>query len=99
MSAGGAKQDVENTPYYGTQNVPNPTAAEGQVMVMMTAMMTMMMTRMTAKDDDTRGDSGMLGAAESAAGNQSLISVSMWKCTRSVPDDHCGDDDDDIGSE
>ena len=56
-------------------------------------MMVMMMTRMTAKDDDTRGDSGMLGAAESAAGNQSLISVSMWKCTRSVPDDHCGDDD------
>ena len=59
----------------------------------------MMMTMMTAKDDDTRGDSGMLGAAESAAGNQSLISVSMWKCTRSVPDDRCGDDDDDVGSE
>ena len=61
----------------------------------------MMMTMMTAKDDDTRGDSGMLGAAESAAGNQSLISVSMWKCTPSVPDDHCGgdDDDDDSGSE
>ena len=65
-------------------------------MVMMT--LTMMMTTMTAEDDDTRGDSGMLGAAESAAGNQSLISVSMWKCTRSVPDHHCGDDDD-IGSE
>ena len=66
--------------------------------VMMTLVLTMTMTRMTAKDDDTRGDSGMLGAAESAAGNQSLISVSMWKCTPSVPDDHCGDDDD-IGSE
>ena len=59
----------------------------------------MMMTMMTAKDDDTRGDSGMFGAAESAAGNQSLISVSMWKCTRSVPDDHGGDDGDDVGSE
>ena len=73
------------------------------MMVMMTMVMAMMMTMMTAKDDDTRGDSGMLGAAESAAGNQSLISVSMWKCTRSVPDDHCGDDDDDddddLGSE